>query len=274
MWLRVAVAKWLLTALACVSLPAVCSAAPVESPTKAENTDMVCQQLYSDYIVRSGKYDLDVMNAVVELINVRGRTSGFWKTVVQGLNDTKNEQAASRHVQVLARMLREDGYGRWIATLPDRDKMMWAPGIYLPKEVTLKLIETGSKSESILRDWCVVALAGAKDPVAHDFLAKTLAAEEPRGMSAKFHASVGLVNLGDKDGIEWLIAHCSDDADNVAIAWSTQTTSRALGPNCISVLKEITGRSDWNRKSEFQEWWTNSKEKWTAGRPVALKYTY
>jgi len=70
----------------------------------------------------------------------------------------------------------------------------------------------------------------------------------------QFHAAVGLANLGDPNGIEWLISNL-DKTSYVANAWPPRVPHLKVGPCCELALRYLSGERELSTKKEWQAWW-------------------
>ena len=107
-----------------------------------------------------------------------------------------------------------------------------------------------------MADHYAIALARARLPEARELFQK-LVTQDPdaRGReSTRFHAAVGLAQLGDPVGFEWLIANAGDSSHNVSNAWPPRVPSYNLDVCCIAALRELVGLDAPRTRAEWESW--------------------
>ena len=252
--------------------------------------DEISQLLFDAYLARPGKINTSTVIAASQIIADRGRESGFWKNVLKELqkNDERNEMAC---VRILGNMLAGDANARDALRRQKESGEFLAsiPSVRLGKEVVAELLERANKADRFRVDHYTIALARAQVPEAHEFLtsiliarrgpaAPALAGEEtaPVGFyhleSTRFHAALGLAQLGDAAGLEWLIANCEDVNGHVSYT-RPYGASRggSLGSCCTAALQQLSGESSVTMKTEWEAWAKSADKSLLTGRSVPLE---
>jgi hypothetical protein len=253
--------------------------------------DSVTQQLFDQYIARQGKIDSESIKAATHLVAVRGRGTGFWKTVLAELK-RGNEHSEIGCVRVLGKMLAIDAAARDVIRRQEETGVVsaWAASVCLGPEVVTELIERGGKADRFRIDHYTIALARARMPQARDFFKSILNAGSsqsgpyvtqpipdrdatqpptatpgklvetaPASMnhldSTRFHAAVGLAQLGESTGIDWLIEHCEHCEGSVMHAWPVGATRGGdLCACCQEALRHLSGEQSLKSKAEWTQW--------------------
>jgi len=238
--------------------------------------DAICQALFQEYIVRSGKISTSDELAAAELIASRGRTTGFWKPVLEGLRTVKGWDEI-RYVRILGLMLAADAHARDNIKSGQASKMQMISIVALPKEVVPELIsraETAISAESgsYVGDAYTLALARARDPRAKEFLQRMVKSENHGGnwQSVKFHAALGLAELGEPVGMEWLIAHSDDDSDGIVWGRPQYASRQQLSLAVVAALQVLSGQPALSTKTEFQAWWKTAAATFAPKSHVSL----
>jgi HEAT repeat protein len=141
-------------------------------------------------------------------------------------------------------------------------------GIWCPDRLVPELIDRAEKAEDYVRDAYVIALARARDPRARELLMRTVKAEDHGAdwLSMKFHSALGLAELDDPAGMEWLIAHCEGERSMLSFA-----PNRDLSPSAVIALRTLSGHAEMNTKAEFEAWWKTAAPTWTHKQHVYLQ---
>ncbi len=232
-----------------------------------EEPDRLCQMLFDEYVVSRGKINTSTRMAAAHIVAERGRTNGFWKDVFAALptGDVKREIAC---VRVLGKMLEHDAIARDAQRRFERtgEVQQARPSICVGEDVVKELIARGAKAEDGLADHYAIALARARVPEARELFRKMLAGE-PGLVGDGFHAAVGLAQLGDPAGFEWLIARSTDPTHTVSNAWPRRVPSYNLDVCCAAALQELVGQGAPRTRPEWQAWWNQvDKAKLAPGR--------
>jgi len=238
-------------------------------------TDVVCEALLHDYVLNLGKIESRSVNAATELLGVRGRGNDFWKVVLRHFeeSDAKGRTAtqSSRLLTVLTIMLEYDGRARWLLARPDALRQSaWVPQIMLSEEVLDTIIEHASLADRNQLDAHVVAVVVAHDPRATKFLKSTLEVKDERvDQGTRFHAAVGLAELGDVAGFRWLV-----EANPMGEIWSAPHFDDPRG-SCVEsrvhALGDLTGLKK-TTIEEWQAWWKTQREPVAPAGRVRLRY--
>lgn len=232
-----------------IVLYACCSFAAVEEQGE---TDEICQLLFDTYIVTNYKIDTAEIDAAQEIIASRGRMRGFWNPVLEELRKN-NDWSQARCLDILGCMLESDASAR--DNIRSGAMTAAIQLVCLPSDVVPELIARARESKPTLLDHYMIALARARDERCKDFFLEIINNQDTnsRYKSTQFHAAVGLANLSDPAGVEWLIQHCEGFSDSVwvAVPWGT----RNLDTCCVLALRAVSARADLAGKDEFGEWW-------------------
>jgi hypothetical protein len=252
--------------------------------------DEISRLLFDAYIARPGKINTSTVMAASQIIADRGRDSGFWKHVLAELQkgDERNEVGC---VRILGNMLAADASARDALRRQKESGELLAstPSVRLGKEVVAELLERASKADRFRSDHYAIALARAKVPQAREFFTSILIARSgpaapavagaesaPVGFyhleSTLFHAAVGLAQLGDAAGIDWLIAHSEDPNGHVSHA-RPYGASRggSLGSCCTAALQQLSGKSSLTTRAEWEAWAKSADKSLLTGRSVPLE---
>jgi hypothetical protein len=240
--------------------------APVALPVDPAH-DIVCEQLMADYILRGGKIQGDTVDAAIVIIASRAER-GYWRTVFKHFQESQdnNLQAFSPSpnlLRILTKMLWRDGRARWLLSHPEELKQSaWAPSIVLPAEVIDTIIARAKIANRQQFDNYVVAIMAAHDARSKPFLLDVLNDKLPpvNGQpvvtpSAQFHAAVGLANLGERAGVEWLV-NTPGSAD-VGYVPHIRVPGGNLHEARLRALSDLTGQP-YQPLEKWQAWWKTS----------------
>ncbi|MGK0187739.1 MAG: hypothetical protein ACI9R3_003529 [Verrucomicrobiales bacterium] len=220
--------------------------------------DPLSHSLFHRYIAGKGgkKIQAAPVDAAIELIAGQGRMSGYWKAVLDEWRsgDQKSEIGC---VRILGKMLETDADARHTIR---RNKLglstAWVPFIRLPPGLVEEMVPRGRTAERHVLNHYAIAFARANVPEAREFL-EWLVHEES---GATFHAAIGLANLGDSTGFEWLIAHLGDDHRSRSTIYNDMhlpmpSWSNPLNVSCLKVLQALSGENELQSQEEWQAWW-------------------
>lgn len=286
------VAQYLpLILLACLLSPGVTQA-------QDQPADDLSRQLFETYVARQVKINTSTVMAASHIVAERGRESGFWKVVLAELQKN-NEQSELGCVRVLGMMLAVDASARDVIRRNKETGEVSAciASVRLGPEVVTELIKRGQKDDRNKIDHYTIALARARVPDARRFfesiLRSSVARANPfvetpqkqqgeatvpdRGLgvphleSTQFHAAVGLAQLGDQLGIDWLIANCEYSQGSVWHAWPRNSSGNgSLSPCCVAALQELSGERSLTSKAEWEAWWKTADKSRLTTRAVSL----
>ena len=80
--------------------------------------------------------------------------------------------------------------------------------------------------------------------------------------TTRFHAAVGLAQLGESDGLEWLIVNCEDTSGSVMNAQPKGAPpGGGLGACCTESLRQLSGERARTSKLECRAWLTTADKK-------------
>jgi hypothetical protein len=265
---------------------AACAVVPGGSAIGQEpQADQVTQHLFEQYVARQGKINTESVMAATHLVAERGRESGFWKKVVAELQ-RDNPSSEIGCVRVLGKMLAADAAaGDALRRQKETGEVnAGIPRVFLGPEVVAALVERGGKADRFRSDHYAIALARARAPEARGFFQSILRGRaEPTGApgtapaswrhldSTRFHAAVGLAQLGDAEGIEWLIEHCAFSQGDVTNA-RPQGGPRGgdLGACCVEALCQLSGERQRTSQAEWAAWWKSADRKRLHDRAVSF----
>ena len=232
-------------------------------------TDDISKLLFETYIARPGKIESDSIRAATHLITVRGRNSSFWKEVLAELKKN-NKHSEIGCVRILGKMLAIDASARdSIRRQKETGELeQWMATVRLGPEVVTELIDRGKQADRLRIDHYVIALTRARVPEAKDFFVGILRAKQaddpsddvafPEGpyyrTTARFHAAVGLAQLGEPLGVDWLIANCENPNGSVFHAWPRGAATTSLDRCCTVALQQLSGKRELASKADWEAW--------------------
>jgi hypothetical protein len=230
---------------------------------RSDQPDDISQQLFETYVARGGLVNTSTRIAAEHIVAERGRDSGFWRSILKELQKG-DEESEVGCVHVLGKMLAVDARARDVIRREKETGQIgqWRAAVCLGPEVVQELIRRGQKTERFRVDHYAIALARARVPEATEFLQMILRDEVGKGEdSAKFHAAVGLAQLGEADGFVWLIAHSDNIQGHVSNAWpSRMSEAKNLGGCCGAALRQVSGE-DLKTKQDWESWWEKVNRK-------------
>jgi hypothetical protein len=251
--------------------------------------DELSQLLFDTYLARPGKHNTPTVMAASQIVADRGRESGFWKNVLAELK-TNDEHSEVNCVRILGNMLAMDASARDALRRQKETGEISASiqSVRLGPEVAKELLERANKADRFLSDHYTIALARARVPEAREFLASILVArrgpaappiagreDAPAGFyhleSTRFHAAVGLAQLGDAAGIDWLIANCEDINGDVSSARPyAASPGGSLDSCCVAALRQLSDKMDLTTRAEWEAWRKTADKSLLPSRPVWL----
>jgi hypothetical protein len=129
-----------------------------------------------------------------------------------------------------------------------------AQQVCLSPDVVDRLLQRAQNAKAWLRPEYLLALVRARDVRTADHF-RSLLGQEARANTDSFLAAVGLANLGDRSGVEWLIAHVDNKTGDVERVTATKLRHRTLGEECAAVLGQITGKAELSTPAAWHDWW-------------------
>ncbi len=226
----------------------------------AEETqpDPLCQMLFDTYIAGGGKIDTSTLMAASHIVAERGRQTGFWRVVLRELQRGK-EHGEIGCVRVLGKMLAIDAAARDVIREGKKTEQAsaWAASVCLGPEVVNELISRSTEADRFRIDHYAIALLRARVPEAAEFFRRILHddAGEHYLPSARFHAAVGLAQLGEPDGFEWLIKNSENPLPTVSNAWPSRVPNLNVDTCSVAALRELSGERNLKSKQEWESWW-------------------
>ncbi len=220
--------------------------------------DRLCQMLFDEYVVGTGKIDSSLELAASQIVAARGRGRGFWRDVLRELqkDDEKSELGC---VRVLGKMLELDADARDLIRRQEEtgEVFQQEASIFVGSEVVAALIARGEKADRFRVDHYAIALARARLPDACGLFRAILQDDTGKHYmeSAKFHAAVGLAQSGEGAGFEWLIQNSANSTSTVSNAWPRRAPSLNLDACCIAALQQLSGKDDLRTPQDCEAWW-------------------
>lgn len=235
---------------------------------QAPAVEPVTAQLFEQYVARQAKIDGESVMAATHLVAARGRETGFWKIVLAELQQ-ENPDSEIGCIRVLGKMLATDAAAR--DAIQRRDETgeisAWLPTVCLGPEVVAELLQRGRRADRFRMDHYVIALARARTPAAKEFFLEVLRAPAepvdplatpPHSVrhldSTCFHAAVGLAQLGEAEGFDWLIAHCEFSQGTVTNAWPGVSRRGNLSDCCQEALRQLSDQRPSASAAEWASW--------------------
>ena len=238
-------------------------------------SDELTRQLFEQYVARQGKINTESVLAATHLVAERGRQNGFWRNVLAELqhNDGQSEIGC---VRVLGKMLATDAAARDAIRRRNEtgEVSAWAPTVCLAPDVITELLKRAQHADRFRIDHYTIALARSRTPEAKEFFRSILSTPVPNNpfderstgpyhlTTTRFHAAVGLAQLGESDGLEWLIANCEDTSGSVMNARPKGAPpGGGLGACCTESLRQLSGERTRTSKFEWRAWLTTADKK-------------
>jgi hypothetical protein len=278
--------RWIAVLLASLAFTATPAAAQERPP------DQLSRLLFEEYLDGPRKINTTTILAASTIVADRGRRTGFWKEVLAELQ-SGDEHSEVNCVRILGNMLAGDAAARDAIRRQQETGEVSAsiPRVYLGPEVVAKLLERGKKADRHRIDHYVIALARARVPEARGFFTTILHEHRPipAGMplgvdvpegfqhndGTRFHAAVGLAQLGDPAGFEWLIANCEDPNGFVQLARPYFADRSDIGTCCRAALRQLSGDKPATRhlatRVEWEAWWRPVDLEELTGRAVRFQ---
>ncbi len=242
----------------------VCGTVVAYSQETGDQPDKLCQMLFDSYITGGGKVNTSTYLAAAHIIAERGRTCGFWQEVLKELRNGK-EATEGGCVHLLGKMLEVDAAARDVIRRERETGEIgqWLALVCLPPEVVMELVTRGKQADRFRADQYAIALARARVPEATDFLRMILQDNTGKNYpeTTKYYAALGLAQLGDPLGFEWLVEKCDECLPVVWDTWPSCAAHQNLDICCKAVLQELSGRKDITNKQEWEEWWKQTGKK-------------
>ncbi|MCH8150557.1 MAG: hypothetical protein IH987_21705 [Planctomycetes bacterium] len=263
------IASMLLVAGAAVAIPP-----SPDQPPVIRDPDM---EPYFDRLIHlcfnGGKINSDDRAAACHLLSRAARRHERWRVPVRMLRQEQGNER--RIVQVLGKIAAVDARARDRQALPKEERMRIAsmPGVVLDDTVVPELLDRVRATDRDVVDHYVIALARARDPRAVDFLRKILTGNLGQSglTSTRFHAAVGLANLGDIEAVEWLINNIDADRGRVSHAWPGKRCSNDLATSCVEALHQVSGYLGYSTADEWRQWWSAQRESFQPKNIIQLR---
>lgn len=270
--------KYLLFTLVVILLGSACLYAA--APDQPE--DEVCQKLFQEYVASPSMLHTGEDVYGVDLLATRGYSRSFWKPVLMELRKGKSNEPAC--IKILGTILGFDAiarasYERQKGITDPRQMEQAAWHVCLPSEVLPEILERAQNAEGKANfGYYLIALSRARDKRCEDLFLKVIRGKDSQyNTRYKFTSAVGLADLGNSEGMEWLIANCDDDISQVR--YSAQ--NMALDDACVSILQQFVlwdKQKTWasytkpKTRSDFEEWWKRVQKPFVINYPVQLDF--
>lgn len=270
-----------------------------------KRVDPICGLLFEEY-VRGLKVNGIEQQMACELIASRGRKEGFWRNVLAELqrDDKRTERACVQMLgKMLAadadarKIMNGPGY--------DPNRVAQPSAVCLGERVVDELTRRAQRADDLVLGVYLIALVRSRDPRTRQLFGHILRHNQrrqqeeeeamrkgppafgdsppPRNairkedlarqkehesycLTAEFYSAVGLAQLGDSLGIEWLIAHCdirvSDPLGYPGGGLATRPGfphSSSGRSQCRTALKTVAGQ-DFKTRAEWEAWWDGARE--------------
>lgn len=226
--------------------------------------DPLCRMLFDTYMTGGAKIQTRTITAASHIIAERGRDSGFWQYLLGELRKN-NESSELGCIHVLGKMLEVDALARDVIRREKETGQVgqWRASVCLGPEVVGELISRGEKADSFRVGQYAIALAHARVPEAADFFRMILRDGAARYDvdTAKFYAAVGLAQLGDPDGIGWLIAQSDNRNLDVRSAYPRGSRRSISDTYATLALRKLTGQENLSTRQEWEAWWEQAGNK-------------
>jgi hypothetical protein len=131
-----------------------------------------------------------------------------------------------------------------------------AEPVRLGGEVVNVLVERADKADRFRAECYAIALARARVADARGFFSAVLADSTGKNYmpGAKFFAAVGLAQLGDAAGYEWLVVNSGDELPTISNARPRGAANLKLNSCCDAALRQLTEK-DLSGSDAWQTWW-------------------
>lgn len=272
----------------------------------SDSIDMVTEQLFRQYVVGRGKISTRTVNAAIELVAARGQSPAFAQAVVLEFERSCEDENASsilkNLMELISKMLAVDGNQRWIYELAHRNgqtkQIATTAGpspsptdekiYYRQSEMLERVISRGRQANRHNIDAFVIAVRQAHHPRGKQFLLDVLQNQpDPlsRGLTvdplqgkwpdnlggtwldAKFHAAVGLAELGEHAGVEWLIKQSELNDFGVGSMSASlfhaphrKAASSNLRESCLHALADLFELPATSDSKQWTAWWAANKD--------------
>lgn len=271
--------------------------APKFTPRSPDATTL---ELYREYIAPIGKIETSSVLAAVELVSKRAEgVSGFQEMLMKDFEISRqvDNQRYDAHklLLLITAILSQEGQIRWQLEetkrtgFPSQRALPAGDGHYKESMLLSTAIERGRQCDRSEIDAFVFAVRQSHHPQGKQFLLDVL--NNPSQISdltkgkwpdniggtwqdARFHAAVGLAELGVEEGVQWLIGHAKENdfgLDGTIERHQHATINTgSLRANCNAALDDLSGlRAKHDESREWDKWWRETQSTFTSRR-VAL----
>lgn len=272
-----------------------------------DSVDGVTEQLFRQYVLGRGKIPTSNVQAAIVLVAARGNGPAFNQIVLNEFEKTYKDENAStvrrNLLQLMAKMFAREGSDRWryeharrtgqaessATTVTPTPSPEYEKIVYRESKMLERLIVRGRQANRHEIDAFVIAVRQAHHPQGKSFLLDVLqnSPDPEKGKwldntggswrDAQFHAAVGLAELGDHAGVEWLIKQSEPNdfgTGSMSVSLSNALHAKASGGNlrqsCVCALEDLSGLQAVDDAGQWKTWWGTSKERFVP-RAVALR---
>jgi hypothetical protein len=273
----------------------------------SELIDATTLEIYREYIVPVGKFETDSVKAAIELVAVRSERQPKFRDLLRKDFATSRQQNndgydSRKLLSLITAVLDRDGAKRWqfeetkrLAS-PAQRVLLSSDDLYRESPLLADTIKYGRKCGRSEIDDFTFAVRQAHHPQGEQFLLDVLHNPVDQGkpiqgavgatgkwpdntggswLAARFHAAVGLAELGVEDGVKWLIEHAKPNDFGIDSSVDSHrhalVGTSSLRANCIAVLYNLSGivsKGDGSQQ-DWDEWWHENATS-LAPHPVAL----
>jgi hypothetical protein len=274
---------------------------------ESNSIDGTTLALYRQYIVRIGKIETESVRAAIDLVAIRGSRDAEFRALLRKDFATSRQKEFRKYdthklLTLIAAVLHRDGGKRWQSQLAklsgaaSQHPIPQAEFLYQESPLLSDVIKYGRSSDRSQIDAFTFAVRQAHHPQGKPFLMDVLhnpsdsrdafgSTDKTKGKwpdnvggswrDAKFHAAVGLAELGVEDGVRWLFEHARPNEfgldGTVYFHPHHQVGAGSLRKNCAQALHDVSGiRLDQGRSPVWDTLWRENKTTFVP-RPVGLK---
>jgi len=239
-----------------------------------EPVDPVCDVLFKAYLT-GGKIPTVDELAACQLVASRGRVTGYWKVLLSILK-SDNKISERNCVRVLGKMLAADADARDRIKNGVSKMVSELQKVYLGEEVLDELLKRAENSDRWGADLYAPTLARSRDLKCKEYFRKILEdSDEKHYMTnAKFFSALGLAQLDDPSGYEWLIANSNDSGPILSGAFPSGISSNNLDVCCVVALRTLSGQQELRTRAEWEAWWGKVDKPFLLKNHVAIVDSY
>jgi hypothetical protein len=236
--------------------------------------------MYLQHYLAGKRINSTTVHAAMQML----ADTGDWKIVLDELQ-SGTCRSEVHCIKVLGMMAEKEAQWRRIVELHERGEyrgplQMGSKRPYVPTELVPALLRRATAADRSDWEHYVVALAQSRDERAKDFFLTILkdAPIDRKAEFASFHAAVGLANLHELAGIEWLIEHAGESKEMIHNAWPGNTPGRRMDAACDRALAYLSGHfgngeCTCSRGVEYwRKWWQDANQQVREDAYIPLVY--